>query len=195
MSRRKGGKTTGAFGAQGVSGGEAISRRLDQLAGGIKSEVSSERGLEARLKYLTDSPRGYAAMERAGVEVTPRTLLAWLSGDRDPNKANLGKIDAAYRDLRRQNMVRSMKRRLSNNGRGTRIEVHPVNQSAVPDPRKRDLEVRRVNVRPAQWDQLVDAWSAGNVTSMDAIWEGIAEDGIGSDWGAYVIVSSVGFGA
>lgn len=190
-----GGRTTGGRGAKGISGGEAISRRLDELAGTIKSDVSSERGLEARLKYLTNSPRGYAAMERAGIDVKPRTLIAWLSGDREPNKANLGKIERAYQNLRRQNIVRSMKRRLSKNGRGTRVEVHPVNQSAVAPQQQRDLEVRRFNIRPNKWDELVDAWAAGDVGAMDAIWEDIAEADLGSEWGAYVMVSGIGFGA
>jgi hypothetical protein len=125
------GKITGAYGAKGKPGGEAIAERLTELAGGIKSSAASERGLEARLKYLTNSPAGYQAMERAGISVTPRTLIAWLAGDRDPNKANRGRIDAAYADMRRRNVAKSMKKRLSNNGRGTRVEVHPVNQGGV----------------------------------------------------------------
>lgn len=192
-----GGKMTGDKGARGISGGEAISRRLDDLAGTIKSDVGSERGLEARLKYLTNSPRGYAAMERAGIDVKPRTLIAWLSGDRDPNKANLGKIEKAYRSLRRQNIARSMKRRLSKNG-GTRVEVHPADQSGVKAQHRRNLDrdsIRRIRVRPSEWERLVDAWTAGDIPEMDAIWEGIAKDGIGSEWGAYVMVSGIGFGA
>src|SRR5881392_1256392 len=105
------GKITGAFGAKGKPGGEAIAERLTELAGGIKSSATSERGLEARLKYLTNSPAGYAAMERAGISVTPRTLIAWLAGDRDPNKANRGRLDAAYADLRRRNVAKSLKKR------------------------------------------------------------------------------------
>ncbi|MDX2854585.1 transcriptional regulator [Streptomyces sp. PA03-3a] len=193
MSR--GYRITGGEGARGKRGGHAISERLDELAGGIKSDASSERGLEARLKYLTNSPAGYQAMERAGVSVTARTLIAWLSGDRDPSKANAGRIDAAYRDMRRRNIAKTMKKRLSNDGRGTRVEVHPVDQSRVPDHKQRDLNVRRIKIRPAQWDQLVDAWAAGDIASMDDIWDGIAEDTIGSDWGAYTTVGAIGFGA
>ncbi|WP_225805299.1 transcriptional regulator [Streptomyces sp. NK15101] len=189
------GKITGEFGAHGKRGGEAISDRLTELAGGIKSSAMSERGLEARLNYLTKSPAGYQAMERAGIEVKPRTLIAWLSGDRDPNKANRSRIDAAYADLRRRNIARSLKKRLNNNGRGTRVEVHPITQSGVTPSRKRDLDVRKINVRPSQWDQLVDQWAAHDTAGMNDTWDAIAEDSIGSDWGAYTEVSSIGFGA
>lgn len=189
------GKITGAFGARGKPGGEAIADRLTELAGGIKSSATSERGLEARLKYLTNSPAGYQAMERAGISVTPRTLIAWLSGDRDPSKANRGLIDAAYGDLRRRNVAKSLKNRLSNNGRGTRVEVHPVNQGSVPGPRQRDLNVRKVNIRPSQWERLVDQWSDGDTDGMNDEWEAIAEDTLGSEWGAYTSVAAIGFGA
>lgn len=189
------GKITGEFGASGKPGGEAIAERLTELAGGLKLSATSERGLEARLKYLTNSPAGYQAMERAGISVTPRTLIAWLSGDRDPNKANRGLIDAAYADLRRRNVAKSLKKRLNNNGRGTRVEVHPINQAGVVPSRQRDLEVRKVNIRPSQWDRLVDQWAAGDIDGMNDEWDDIAADTLGSDWGAYTEVAAIGFGA
>lgn len=188
-------KITGKYNAKGTPGGEAISNRLTELAGGIKSSASSERGLEARLKYLTNSPAGYQAMERAGISVTPRTLIAWLAGDRDPSKANRARLDAAYGDLRHRNVAKSLKKRLSNNGRGTRVEVHPVNQGSVPIPRQRDLTVRKVNIRPNQWDRLVDQWAAGDVDGMNDEWDEIAADALGSEWAAYSSVAAIGFGA
>jgi len=188
-------KIDGKYGASGKPGGEAIAERLTELAGGIKSSASSERGLEARLKYLTNSPAGYQAMERAGISVTPRTLIAWLSGDRDPNKANRARLDAAYADLRHRNVAKSLKRRLNNNGRGTRVEVHPITQAGVTPSRQRDLNVRKVNIRPSQWDRLVDQWAAGDMDGMNNEWEDIAEDTLGSEWGAYTSVSAIGFGA
>src|SRR5690606_8354606 len=102
------GTITGALGARGKPRGAAISERLTGLGGGSKSSAARERGLEARLKYLTNSPAGYQAMERAGISVPPRTLIAWLAGDRDPNKANRGRLDAAYADLRRRNVAKSL---------------------------------------------------------------------------------------
>ncbi|WP_331769409.1 hypothetical protein OG948_37180 (plasmid) [Embleya sp. NBC_00888] len=59
------------------------------------------------LRYLTASTAGYTAMDTAGIAVTPRTLAARFAGDRTPNRANLRRIDAAYGDLSRRNVVRS----------------------------------------------------------------------------------------
>lgn len=192
---RDGRKVSGAAGAEGIGGGEAISKRLDQLAaeGGVTS-------FRAMVVYLTNSEAGQAAMIAAGVDLNNRhtrsTVLGWIS-EPDPNasKKYRDAVERAYEGRRRQNMVRALKRRLSNNGAGTRVEVHPVNQANVPAPLRRDLNVRNVNVRPTQWDGLVDAWAAGDISGMDAIWEGIAEDVIGSEWAAYASVSSIGFSA
>lgn len=195
MARRKGGKTTGALGAKGESGGEAISRRLDQLA-----TEGGSKGFRARVEYLTRSGAGQEAMMAAGIDLTNKstrkTVLGWLS---DPDATTTAKyqraVDTAYSQRRRETMKGKLKDRLSNGGRGTRVEVHPVDQSAVPGPHKRDLDTRRVNVRPSQWNGLVDSWATGDTPGMDAIWEDVAADSIGSDWGAYVMVSSIGFGA
>jgi hypothetical protein len=55
--------------------------------------------------------------------------------------------------------------------------------------------VRKVNIRPNQWDRLIDQWSAGDMDGMNAEWEDIAEDTLGSEWGAYTSVAGIGFGA
>ena len=54
------------------------------------------KGWHPQLFALLGNPRGSAAADRAGLNVTPRTLRAWLSGEREPNKANREKIDQAY---------------------------------------------------------------------------------------------------
>ncbi|NEB66402.1 transcriptional regulator, partial [Streptomyces fulvissimus] len=71
---------------------------------------------------------GYEAMDRAGIHVTPKTLMAWLAEEVIPNRANRTRLDAAYWDLRRQNVAADLKRRLNNDGRGTRLEVNGVDQ-------------------------------------------------------------------
>ncbi len=121
----------GHYGAQGAPGGEALGIALGRMVSGISSPVDSERGLAARLNYLTKSDAGYAAMDRAGIHVAPRTLMAWLAEERTPNKANLARLDAAYWDLRRRNVAKDLKARLHNGGRGTRVEINPVNESRV----------------------------------------------------------------
>lgn len=54
----------------------------------------------AKLRLLTKSAPGYAAMRAAGIDVTARTLVTWLSwggdGDPEPSKANKARIDKAW---------------------------------------------------------------------------------------------------
>ncbi|MEU8701675.1 transcriptional regulator [Streptomyces sp. NPDC048680] len=183
----------GKYGARGAPGGEALGIGLEKMVSGIASPADTKRGLAARLNYLTKSDAGYAAMDRAGVHVAPRTLMAWLAEERTPNKANLARLDAAYWDLRRRNVAADLKHRLNNNGRGTRVEINPVDQSGVDGKYHRDLSSRSVNVRGV-WDRAVDAWMEDDVEELDAIWDEIIED-LGSDYDAYANVSSIGWAA
>nr|WP_257133578.1 transcriptional regulator [Streptomyces sp. f51] len=166
---------------------------MEGMVRGISSPVDSERGLAARLNYLTKSDAGYEAMDRAGVHVSPRTLMAWLAEERTPNKANLARLDAAYWDLRRRNVAPDLKARLNNNGRGTRAEINPVNQGGVEQKYRRDLAPRSVNVRGV-WDRAVDAWMDDDQDELDAVWDEVL-DLIGSDYDGYSYVSSIGWAA
>ena len=181
----------GRYGASGDRGSEAASRVLDSLAGGITSPITTSRGLSARLRYLTRSSAGHDAMQQAGITTTPRTLKAWLAGTQRPNKANLAKIDAAYRALRRRNVARYLLKRLNANG-GTRVEIHPLDQSHVPTPHKRVLEYRRLNIR--NWDTIIDAWARSDAQALDNAWIDQMVN-LGSQWGKYEYVGSVGFAA
>ncbi|MGW4254467.1 transcriptional regulator [Streptomyces californicus] len=190
----------GHYGAQGTPGGEALGIALGRMVRGISSPVDSERGLAARLSYLTKSDAGYEAMDRAGVHVSPRTLMAWLAEERSPNKANLARLDAAYWDLRRRNVAKDLKARLHQGGRGTRVEINPVNQSHVERKYKRDLHRglsgRDVNVRDlGLWDRAVDAWMDDDLVELDDIWQQICQDHLGTDWEAYAYVDSIGWDA
>ncbi|NGN67623.1 transcriptional regulator [Streptomyces sp. A7024] len=185
--------TFGQYGAEGVPGKQALARQLDELLTGIVSEVTTERGLHARLKYLTASPAGYAAMARAGIDVTPRTLMRWLSEEAHPTRVNLTRIDAAYWDLRRRNVAKDLKGRLNARGRGTRMEIYPVEQRGVIAQRRRDIPIRSVNVRLV-WDDMVDAWLNEDERTLDEIWDDIICD-LDSSWDAYSYVTAVGFGA
>ncbi|MEU4924593.1 transcriptional regulator [Streptomyces parvus] len=183
----------GKYGADGAPGGEALGVAMEGMVRGISSPVDSERGLAARLNYLTKSDAGYEAMDRAGVHVSPRTLMAWLAEERTPNKANLARLDAAYWDLRRRNVAADLKARLNNEGRGTRVEINPVNQIGVPQKYRRDLAPRSVNVRGV-WDRAVDAWMDDDLDELDAVWDEVL-DLIGSDYDGYSYVSSIGWSA
>jgi hypothetical protein len=183
----------GKYGADGVPGAEALGIALEGMVHGIASPVDSERGLAARLNYLTRSDAGYEAMDRAGIHVSPRTLMAWLAEERTPNKANLARLDAAYWNLRRRNVATDLKHRLNNAGRGTRVEINPVNQAGVEQKYRRDLSSRSVSVRGV-WDRAVDAWTNDDLDELDAVWDEIL-DLIGSDYDGYSNVSSIGWNA
>ncbi|PVC82118.1 transcriptional regulator [Streptomyces sp. CS014] len=183
----------GKYGADGAPGAEALGIAMEGMVRGIASPVDSERGLAARLNYLTRSDAGYEAMDRAGVHVSPRTLMAWLAEERTPNKANLARLDAAYWDLRRRNVAADLKARLNNGGRGTRVEINPVNQRGVEEKYRRDLAPRSINVRGV-WDRAVDAWMDDDLDELDAVWDEVL-DLIGSDYDGYSYVSSIGWSA
>ncbi|MCX4429467.1 transcriptional regulator [Streptomyces mirabilis] len=189
------GKITGAYGAHGKPGGQAISERLTELA-----DLGGPKGFHARVSYLTKSAAGQEAMIAAGIDLgnksTRATVLKWL-GDPEATTtaAYRSKLDRAYEAFRRRNIAASLKRRLGNNGRGTRVEIHPVNQVGVTPSRQRALEVRKVNIRPTQWDRLIDQWAIGDVDGMNYEWDDIAADALGSEWGAYTSVAAIGFGA
>ncbi|RMI39740.1 transcriptional regulator [Streptomyces triticirhizae] len=181
----------GEFGAQGVPGWVALGRELDRQVTGIKSPVDSPRGLAARLRYLTKSPAGMEAMRRAGINARQRTIDAWLQKKQKPRRANLERIDAAYWDLRRRNLAVEWARRLE---RGTRIEIHPVDQRSVVRGREREIPVRRMTVRGHQiWDDIIQAWVDGDAGLLDIAWDEIITD-IGSDYDSYSHVTSIGFG-
>ncbi|MFF3598053.1 transcriptional regulator [Kitasatospora indigofera] len=188
----------GRYGASGIPGWLAIARGLDELVTGVASPVTSKRGLNARLRYLTRSQAGYEAMARAGITATPRTVKAWIAGKQKPNNANRDMLDAAYWTLRRHNVVTDLKRRLNNNGAGTRVEIYPVDQSGVQESRRRDISHRAINVRGA-WDDMVDAWDKGPndpsaARMLDVIWDEVITD-LGSDYDAYSYVTHIGFAA
>jgi hypothetical protein len=183
----------GQYHAQGVPGGQALGAGIERMVTGISSPPDSDRGIAARLRYLTASRAGYAAMERAGIDVTRRTLYAWLAEERSPSPPNRAKLDAAYWDLRRHNVAADLKRRLVARG-GTRIEIDPVDQTNVAPRHRRDLSVRRLTVRPRHWDTAVDAWLADDEDTLDAVWDEVIQD-LGSEYDSYSYVSSVGWSA
>ncbi|MEV2231685.1 transcriptional regulator [Streptomyces phaeochromogenes] len=182
----------GKYGARGIKGFEAVARQLDALAGYIATPVTVRRGLLARLHYLTRSDHARQAARAAGLTVTDRTLRAWQTGTRSPSRKNLERLEQAYRIVRRENIARYLTTRLNREGRGTRVEIHPLNQSQVDRPRQRAVEFRTMNVR--RWDRIVAAWAAGDDQELDDAWVDQVVD-LGSQWGQYEYVTNVGFAA
>lgn len=183
----------GKYGARGVKGHEAVARRLDALAGFIATPITARRGLLARLHYLTRTDHARQAAREAGLTVTDRTLKAWLDGKRSPSKKNLERIETAYRAVRRQNVARYLLARLNREGRGTRVEFHPLNQSQVDRPRQRVVSYRTLNVR--HWDRIVQAWVEEDDEALDDAWISDAVVDLGSEWGQYEYVTNIGFAA
>ncbi|MFD5514961.1 transcriptional regulator [Streptomyces sp. NPDC127066] len=134
----------GKFGARGIKGHEAVARQLDALAGYIATPIT------ARLHYLTRP-----AARDAGLIAAPRTIKAWLAGTRSPSRADLAAIERAYRAVRRENVARYLLARLNRDGRGTRVEIHPLNESQVTRPQQHVVEYRTLNVR--HWGRIVAA--------------------------------------
>ncbi|MFJ3638001.1 hypothetical protein [Streptomyces sp. NPDC090112] len=184
----------GKHDARGMKGGEALILELNRIvhSSGIVSPVTSRRGLAARLRYL-DSPAGRAALAEQGV--TPRSLRAWTRGKATPSVASRERIDAAYWWRRRENLIRSgwLVRHLDNNGRGSRMEIYPVDQSHVDSKYSRPLSDRSITVRYI-WPDLVQAWADRDEAMVDEIWDDVITD-LDSDYAAYAYVSSVGIGA
>ncbi|KUL71055.1 MULTISPECIES: hypothetical protein [unclassified Streptomyces] len=183
----------GKYGARGLRGHEAVARRLDALAGFVATPITQRRGLLARLHYLTRTEHARRAARAAGLTVTDRTLNAWLAGRRNPSRRNLENIEAAYRSVRRLNVARYLLARLNREGRGTRVEFHPVNQSQVDRPRQRVVEYRTLNVR--HWDRIVEAWARDDAAALDEAWVNDATVDLGSEWGQYEYVTNIGFAA
>ncbi|WP_332880928.1 transcriptional regulator [Streptomyces sp. NBC_00564] len=183
----------GHYGAAGVSGGLALARQLDERAGiNDLPPVSDPRGLAIRLRYLAWDEQGLTWLRLAQITVTERTIARWNTARQRPLPANLEKIDRAFWACRRHNLVGYYKQRLWDGGRGTRIEIHPVDQQHVAPNRRRDLNLRTINVR-TDWRRVVDAWNSGDQQALDDAWNSIS-DSLGSDHGAYRSVSYIGFG-
>ncbi|OEV27136.1 hypothetical protein AN219_23610 [Streptomyces nanshensis] len=179
--------------ARGIPGSRALAAELERIVRetGIKSPITTPRGLGARLHYL-DTDAGREALRNAGVR--PGTLRRWQQGKAKPSKGSREKIERAYREIRTRNMLRSgaLTKRLQQEGRGTRVEIYPVNQANVPAQHQRDVPQRSIRVR--DWAPITHAWAAGDDAQLDQAWGDIIAD-IASEYVAYAYVSGIGIGA
>ncbi|WP_280703160.1 transcriptional regulator [Kitasatospora sp. GP82] len=169
----------------------AIHLDSEVMKRGIKSPITSKRGLSARMKYLSEKKGGAEAMAAAGITAQPRTVKKWVNGESTPRPDNLAKIDAAYWSLKGRNLAPRLKQLLDNNGAGTEIEIYPVDQSQVPEKYQRDIDVRRINLRNV-WEDFVDAWVEDDFRALDEIWDEVLNQ-LGSDYDSYTYVQHVGF--
>lgn len=191
--------TSWGRGKYGATGGQLVAAQFDRMTGDgfFKSSPDSERGFEARLTYVLKHGGGGEALHAAGVKADKSRVTDWLTGDIKPSRKTRAGVDAAYRQLRRQNLARKLKGRLSRKGTGTRITVEPLPASEVPadrQVRQGMFDDREINVRAPEWNALVDAWADGDDDALDDAWMDVADD-LGSPPEAYYEVSHVGFSA
>jgi len=83
----------------------------------------------------------------------------------------------------------ALTKRLQQEGRGTRVEIYPVNQANVPAQHRRDVQQRSIRVR--DWATITHAWAAGDADQLDQEWGDIIAD-IASEYVAYAYVSGIG---
>jgi hypothetical protein len=88
--------------------------------------------------------------------------------------------------VRRVNAARCLPARLN---RGTRVEIHPLNQSQAGRPRQRTAEYGLTNVRHG--DRIVAAWAAGDDQGLDDAWVDVLVDR-GSERSQYAYVTDIG---
>jgi len=69
--------------------------------------------------------------------------------------------------VRRENVACYLTARLNKEGRDTRVEIRPLNQSAVDRPRQRAVEFCTMNAR--RWDRIAAAGAAGDDQELDAV--------------------------
>ncbi|MFE5562887.1 hypothetical protein [Streptomyces sp. NPDC056544] len=92
-------------------------------------------------------------------------MRSWTRGKATPSPVSRERIDAAYWWRRRENLIRSgwLARHLDNDGRGSRMEIYPVDQSHVDAKYSRPFSDRSITVRYI-WPDLVHAWATRNAT-------------------------------
>lgn len=62
-------------------------------------------GWHAQVNQLVSTRAGREAADKVGIDVTPRTVQAWLAQERDPSKANREKIAEAYGRARDREII------------------------------------------------------------------------------------------
>ncbi|MFD3564076.1 transcriptional regulator [Streptomyces sp. NPDC058686] len=139
----------------------------------------------SRVDHLRLLSHAKTAARQAGRTVTERTLKRWAQGRAFLSKKSLAQLEAAYLQVRRHSVARHLLQRLNRDGRGTRVEFHPLSQSRVSRPHhgavthtlKLEIAAPGVDISAA----------------MDEVWfDGIAID-LGFAYGVYEYVTIIGF--
>lgn len=130
---------------------------LRVLGGGIRHSFTA-KSWHAQLSKLTETPAGYAALEAAGLNVTPKTLVAWLSDPLYPvRRGYREQIQSAY-DIRRGVWNPENERR--------EYHIHGVFKMGDDVRYRGDSEnvAFYVDGRDAVWDRIREEYEAGTLT-------------------------------
>ncbi|MFJ5926445.1 hypothetical protein ACIQF6_27970 [Kitasatospora sp. NPDC092948] len=68
-----------------------------------------------------------------------------------------------------------------------------MDQSQVEQKYKRDIQIRRKNIRGNLWNAIVDAWVEGDENALDICWDEILDE-LDFDYDSYTYVTAAGFG-
>ncbi|MEU5157776.1 MULTISPECIES: hypothetical protein [Actinomycetes] len=183
----------GALGAAGTPLGRAVAEFLDEAAAGrqrgVKSPITTRRGLDARLRQLNEH-RDIAIQH--GVKLS--SLNNWTNGRRDPRKrkASLEKIERAYQAVlaQRSTAGRRAVRKEFDRGRGANIQVTPLNQAAVREKHRRVIQPGEIRISEYRWAPLLKAWERGDYDEMEDLAFAAMEEG-----GEYLVYAWVGSAA
>lgn len=80
----------------GNSIGSALLALAADLGGAPRKASYSAKGWHAQISRLTSTKAGYEAADAVGLDVTERTLKAWLAESVEPNAKNQALIHQAY---------------------------------------------------------------------------------------------------
>lgn len=180
----------GRFGHYGARG----ERSADLLAAEIRARadrVSEERygRFYQKVRYLMASATGLERL-RTAVPKGRETYRRWRLGTQQPantaaGRAERARVEAAFHQLRYERTVGRVIKALERNGRGSRVEILAVDQSAVEPGRERDYVeqvARDARFNVLHWGDLVRAALFGDEESMRLTWDDVLEDAGGSDW-------------
>lgn len=137
---------------------------LFTAAGGSTAKSSYKAvGWHAQIRKLSElGPRGSAAADQVGLDVTADTLRAWLSEQRAPTASNQQKIHDAYRSLARGHFPQHLK--------SATFEISGVvaitNRKGQVDRRDRGHDGSapfRVQGRFGTWSGIEADWESGTL--------------------------------
>lgn len=163
--------------AKGRTLGAALLALADESGFYPRRTSYNKTGWHAQLSKLTDSVRGYQALDKAGLDVKPRTLVTWLSDAEYPvRKGYREQINAAYQRLAGGRFPdRWRTKTFAISGRVT----------MGTDTRERGSEGHaplRINGTQGVWDRIETGFRTGRLTT-DQLEEYFTEDVIYPDIG------------